>query len=67
MPYLRLKRYERGLTATQVANSAGLHRSTVTNAEAGVRITPRTAKALANFYGVSVGDLLAAWEPRVRA
>lgn len=58
MTRLELMRFEHGLTLTEVASATGLSRGTVSNAESGVHLTPRTAKALADLYEVSVAEIL---------
>jgi transcriptional regulator with XRE-family HTH domain len=56
----RLLRFERGLEIEEVAQGAGLHRHTVRRLETGETPEPSaaTAKALADFYGISVPSLL---------
>lgn len=54
-----LLRYERGLTQGQVAEGAGIPVRTVRSVEnETVRPTAPTAKALADFYGMTVAELL---------
>lgn len=60
MNRLRLLRFERGLKMEDVAEGTGLTRQTLRRLESGETGEPSaaTAKALADFYGVSVSDLL---------
>lgn len=53
-------RYERGLTQQQVADGAGISRGTVIRLERSRRPKPTAgvAKALAEFYEITLGDLL---------
>ncbi|MDE2107261.1 MAG: helix-turn-helix transcriptional regulator [Patescibacteria group bacterium] len=51
-------RYEKGVSVSAVARGTGLSRATVTAAEGGQPISARVAKALADFYGVPVTDLV---------
>lgn len=54
-----LLRFERGLTIKEVAAGSGLHRSTVAAVEESEdRPSSPTAKALADFYGMTVADFL---------
>jgi transcriptional regulator with XRE-family HTH domain len=57
----RLLRYERGETIADVASSSGVSASTLLRLEGteGYRPSATIAKALAEYYGVSVGELLA--------
>jgi transcriptional regulator with XRE-family HTH domain len=58
MNRIQLRRFELGLTMGQVAEGAGLTRQTVAAAERGAEITAPTARALANFYEITVAELL---------
>lgn len=60
MNRLRLLRFERGLRMDDVAEGTGLTRQTLRRLESGETTEPSaaTAKALADFYGVSVAELL---------
>lgn len=53
-----LLRYERGLTATEVCQSANVSRPTLASFERGEMVTAPVAKALADFYGLTVAELL---------
>jgi transcriptional regulator with XRE-family HTH domain len=55
---LELKRYELGLTQVEVAERAGLSQASVSQAETGAHLSPKTAKALADLYGISVAEVL---------
>lgn len=58
-----LLRYERGATIAEVAAGARISVRTIMRLEAeGKSPNARTAKALADFYGMSVADLLTAPE-----
>lgn len=56
----KLLRYERGLELVDVARGTGLNRQTVGRLERGDVAHPSaaTAKALADFYEISVAELL---------
>lgn len=60
MNRLRLMRYERGLALTSVADQVGITRQQLGRLERGDTIRPSasTAKALADFYEISVAELL---------
>lgn len=59
MNRLELMRYDRGLTRAEVAERSGVSIRTLQNLETGnARPSAPTAKALADFYEVSVADLL---------
>lgn len=60
MNRLRLLRFERGLKMQDVAEGTGLTRQTLRRLESDETGEPSasTAKALADFYGVTVADLL---------
>lgn len=53
-------RYERGLSRADLAEKTGLHRNTLMGIENGTveRPAAATAKALADFYGITVAELL---------
>lgn len=55
-----LMRYERGLTQEQVGAGSGVPTRTVRSLEDGnvARPSARTAKALADFYGMTVREFL---------
>jgi transcriptional regulator with XRE-family HTH domain len=56
---VELLRYERGLSREQVAIGSGVPARTIRAVERETqRPTPKTAKALADFYGVSVSQIL---------
>ena len=52
-------RYERGITQAQLAKGAGVSRGTLWAIERGTTPSAPVAKALADYYGVTVADLLA--------
>jgi len=57
----RLLRYERGLTRSEVAGGSGVPERTIRDLEHPERERPPSApiaKALADFYGMSVAELL---------
>lgn len=60
MNRLKLMRYERGLTQAEVAQACGIAVGTLKALERGGTTEPHapTAKAVADFYGVTVADLL---------
>ena len=60
MNRLRLLRYERGLELAEVAASIGVNRQTLGRLERGDTAQPsaQTAKRLAEFYGMSIAELL---------
>lgn len=62
MNRLALLRYERGLTLSQVAEGAGVHIRTLNKAEDGDTPTAPVAKRLADFYEVSVAEVLGVGE-----
>lgn len=55
-----LLRYERGLSRVEVAESAGVPLNTLVRLESGGTTRPSapTAKALADFYEITVAELL---------
>lgn len=60
MNLFKLLRYERGLTIGEVASGAGVSRPTISALEAAEQPKPSApvARALADFYGISVAELL---------
>lgn len=60
MNRLTLLRYERGLTQQEVSAGSGVPLPTIKRLETGDTVRPSapTAKALADFYEISVADLL---------
>lgn len=60
MNRLKLLRYERGVELTEVAEAVGVNRQTLGRLEAGSTVQPNasTAKALADYYGLTVAELL---------
>lgn len=60
MNHFELLRYERGLTRSEVSAETGIPESTLRTFEDGTTVKPRAphAKTLADFYGVSVVELL---------
>lgn len=56
----KLLRYEKGLTLTDVANGSGVPARTIRALEAAPNPTPSapTAKALAEFYRLSMAEFL---------
>lgn len=60
MNRLKLLRYERGADLGEVAEATGLTRQTLGRLERGDTTHPSaaTAKALADFYGMTVAELL---------
>lgn len=59
MNRFELLRYERGLTQGEVAEGSGIPVRTVRSLEGATdRPSAPTAKALADFYGMSVAELL---------
>lgn len=60
MNRLRLLRFERGLEMAEVASKTGITRQTLSRIESGETAHPSasTAKALADFYEISVAELL---------
>lgn len=51
-------RFERGLTVRDVQRGAGLSYPTLARLERGGEPSAPVAKALADFYGITVGELL---------
>ena len=60
MNRLKLLRYERGVDLTEVAEATGVTRQTLGRWEAGSTVQPNasTAKAIADYYGITVAELL---------
>jgi transcriptional regulator with XRE-family HTH domain len=59
MNRITLLRYERGLSRAQVGRAVGVSAKQLGLIERGEAVPrPATAKALANFYGVTVAELL---------
>lgn len=56
--YLKRLRYDAGLTLREAALKSGLSKETVRRAESGEFVTARSAKALADAYGVKGGEVL---------
>jgi transcriptional regulator with XRE-family HTH domain len=60
---LRRQRLDKGLTLREAAARIGINWKTLQRAEAGQSLPfPRTAKRIADFYGVKVTDLMATEE-----
>lgn len=51
-------RFDKGLTVTAVAEGAGLSRKTVRRFESGAPVNAPVAKALADFYEITLDELL---------
>lgn len=66
-PLPRRLRLERGLSQREVGQRTGLKRGVVQRAEAGERVAPANAKAIAVFYGVDVIDFQGPPAPRIKA
>lgn len=60
------ERINRGLSVAAAAEEIGVARGTLKALEAGQRVSPRTAKKVADFFGVQVTDLMPV-EPSERA
>lgn len=58
VPYLRAWRIERGLTQGQLADKAGVGRSSITNTENGGKVSPLTISRLAKALGITQAQLL---------
>lgn len=59
MNRIKLLRYEQGLTLEEASKASGVPVRTIARAEAGeTQLVASTAKRLADFYRVSVADLL---------
>lgn len=60
LTYLEMLRWDRGLTRQEVAEYTGVSVGTVRSMELGgvEQPSPKVAKALANFYGITVAELL---------
>lgn len=58
MNHVKLLRYERGLSQSAVAEGAGIARQTLVTIENGSEPSAPVAKALADFYKVSVERIL---------
>jgi transcriptional regulator with XRE-family HTH domain len=58
MPRIRQLRYERGLTQADVAQGSSVSARTLTALENGAQPSALVAKRLADFYEVTVGELL---------
>ena len=68
MTRLRLLRYERGVEMAEVASSVGINRQTLGRLERGTtKPSASTAKALADYYEVTVADLLGVEDPKAAA
>lgn len=59
MTLLTRLRFDRGLTQAEVALATGVSRATIIRAEAGGDLQAGTAKALADFYGMTASELVA--------
>ena len=55
---LEKKRLERGLSYTEIADSLGMHKVTVSRTLKGVTMKPRTVKVLADYLGVEMERLV---------
>jgi DNA-binding XRE family transcriptional regulator len=60
MDDLVAQRTDMGMTTNKAAKAMGLHRNVLQKAEEGGRISPRSAKKIADFYGYRVSDI---WRP----
>lgn len=58
MNRFELIRYEHGLTRGELASASGVNERTLRYIEAGSKPSAPTAKALADFYKISVAELL---------
>lgn len=69
MKRLELLRYERGHELAVVAKGIGVSRQTLSRLEDGSTAKPnaKTAKALADFYGITVAELLGLDDEQVAA
>jgi transcriptional regulator with XRE-family HTH domain len=59
---LRQRRLMRRLSERTAARSIGISRNALVRAEAGVEVSPRTAKLISDFYGIPVES----WHPKLR-
>jgi len=51
---LEKKRLEKGLSYTEIADTLGMHKVTVSRTLRGVTMKPRTVKLLADYLGVGM-------------
>ncbi len=54
MELLEKKRLEKGLSYTEIANTLGMHKVTVSRTLQGITKKPRTVKILADYLGVQM-------------
>lgn len=57
LPYLQAWRQHRLRTQKELADAAGVSRSTIASAERGARIAVRTAEQIAGALGATIDDL----------
>ncbi len=55
---LEKKRLEKGLSYTEIAESLGIHKVTVSRTLKGVTMKPRTVKLLADYLGVQMESIV---------
>ena len=55
---LEKKRLEKGLSYTEIAETLGMHKVTVSRTLKGVTLKPRTVKLLADYLGVEMVTLV---------
>ena len=51
---LEKKRFEKGLSYTEIADTLGMHKVTVSRTLKGMTLKPRTVKLLADYLGVEM-------------
>ena len=55
---LEKKRLEKGLSYTEIADSLGMHKVTVSRTLKGLTMKPRTVKILADYLGVEMARIV---------
>ncbi len=55
---LEKKRLEKGLSYTEIADTLGIHKVTVSRTLKGVTLKPRTVKLLADYLGVEMSRIV---------
>jgi len=55
---LERKRWEKGLSYSELAEKLGLHKVTVSRTLNGITMKPRTVKLLADYLGVEMGSIV---------